>query len=337
MPGNEVAHFEAGLKQAGPDQLRPGEWTIYPHYAFSERAGRKYLVARETVAQLRGRVRYRPLSLDYADLFVEFAGWPEKYKMSKSDPDEESNEEAIHAWAMNYGVLGLDEPRLVLLGESSVFIEDYLGRPGPDGSIGQGMLNEGFGGPAETVARFTDEALEARAVLRLYNAAIARDTEAITALMGNESGKDLGYSSIREIYGHSQDAARAWALRVVQETVNRKVAGRCHPTLHGDPGFYEQGWAFNSLLGAMWLQMLFRLTGQTRVCLWCGAVLAFGDETQEHRSPSMKPAASSHRQRRPRSDRTFCDNNGLCRSKWNYHYGEGKSNKHARKQARDRT
>ena len=252
MLGDEVSHFESGLKQAGPDQLRPGEWTIYPHYEFLERAGRKYLVARETVAQLRGRIHYRPLSLDYADLFVEFAGWAEK--MSRSDPDEERNEEAIHAWAKNYGILGLDEPRLVLLGESSVFIEDYLGRPGPDGSIGQGTLNEGFGGPAETVARFTDEALEARAVLRLYRAAIARDTEAITALMGKESGKDLGYSSIREIFGRSPESARAWALRVVQETVNRKVAGRCHPILHGDPGSYEQGWAFNSLLGAMWLR-----------------------------------------------------------------------------------
>jgi hypothetical protein len=323
MLGGDQQHFEAGLKQAGPDKLRPGEWAKYPHYEFLERDGRKYLIARETVAQLRGRFRYRPLSLDYADLFVEFAGWAEK--MSRSDPDEERNEEAMRAWAMNYGVLGLDEPRLVLLGESSVFIQDYLGRPGPDGSIGRGMLNEGFGGPAETVARFTDEALEARAVLRLYNAAISRDTKAITDLMGKKSDDDLGYPSIRESYGGSQDSARAWALRVVQETVNRKVAGRCHPTLHGGPSSYEQGWAFNSLLGAMWLQMLFRLTGQTRVCLWCGTVLAFGEETQEGCTSGRKP----------RSDRAFCDE--LCRSKWNYHEGQGKSNKHARKQARDRT
>src|SRR5918999_531193 len=188
MLGNEVPHFEAGLKQAGPDQLRPGEWTIYPHYKGLERAGRRYLVAPETVAQLRGRIRYRPLSLDYADLFVEFASWAKKHEMSRSDPEGKRNAEAAHAWATHYGVLGLDEPRLTLLGESSLFIEDYLGRPGPDGSIGRGMLNEGFGGPAETVGRFTDEALEARAVLRLYNAAIARDTEAITSLMGKESG-----------------------------------------------------------------------------------------------------------------------------------------------------
>jgi hypothetical protein len=265
------------------------------------------------------------LSLDYADLFVEFAGWPEKYNMSKSIPDEKQNEEAALAWAKNYGVLGVDEPRLVLLGESSGFIEDYLGRPGPDGSIGQGMLNEGFGGPAETVARFTDEALEARAVFRLYNAAVARDAEAITRLMGKECDSDLGYSSIQEIYGRNPHSARDWALRVVQETVNRKVAGRCHPTLHGDPGSYQQGWAFDSLLGAMWLQMLFRLTGQTRVCKWCGKVLAFIEDAEE----------GSRSGRKPRSDRAFCDNSGRCRSMWNYHHGTGKSNKHARKQARD--
>ena len=335
MPGGDQQHFEVGLKQAGSERLRPGEWAIYPQYEFLERDGRKYLIARETVAQFRGRFRYRPLSLDYADLFVEFAGWAEQHKMSKSDPEGKRNEEAAYAWATHYGVLGLDKPRTILVGESSSFIQDYLGRPGPDGSSGRGMSNEGFGGPAETVAKFTDEVLEARVVLHLYNAAISRDTEAITALMGKESDDDLGYSSIRDSYGHSKDSARAWALRVVQETVNRKVAGRCHPTLHGDPGSYEQGWAFNSLLGAMWLQMLFRLTGQTQVCLCCGAVLAFGDETQEARSPSMKPAASSRRQRKPRSDRSFCGT--LCRSKWHYHYGEGKSNKHARKQARDRT
>jgi hypothetical protein len=293
-------------------------------------------MARETVAQLRGRIRYRPLSLDYADLFVEFAGWPDKYKMSRPNPEEEQNEEAAHAWATNYGVLGLDDPRMVLLGESSVFIDNYLGRPGPDGSIGRGMLNEGFGGPAETVARFTDEALEARAVLRLYNAAIVRDTKAITSLMGSES-EDFGYSSIREIYGRSPDSAQAWALRVVQETVNRKVAGRCHPTLHGNPGSYQQGWAFDSLLGAMWLQMFFRLTGQTRVCLWCGKVLSFGDETQENGVSTAKTTADNRRSRKPRSDRAFCDNNGRCKSKWNYHHGKGKSNKHARKQARDST
>jgi hypothetical protein len=324
MSGKEVAHFEAGLKQAGSDQLRPGEWTIYPHYEFRERAGRKYLLARETVAQLRGRIHYRPLSLDYADLFVEFAGWPKKYKISKSNPDEERNEEAARAWATNYGVLGLDEPRFVLLEESSVFIEDYLGRPGPDVSIGRGMLNEGLGGPEETVARFTDEALEARAVFRLYNAAVARDAEAITQLMGKKR-EDLGYPSIQEIYGRDPHSARDWALRVVQQTVNRKIAGRCYPTLHGDPGSYQRGWAFDSLLGAMWLQMLFRLTGQTRVCLWCGKVLAFQDDAGEARPSGRKP----------RSDRAFCPNNGLCKSKWNYHHGDGKSNKHAKKKARD--
>jgi len=325
MSGDELSLYEAGLKQAGSEELRPGEWAVYPHYELLEIDTRKYVVARATVAQFRGRFRYRPLSLDYADLFVEFAGWAGKHKMSRRDPEAKQNEEAAHAWATHYGILGLGGPRDTLWGASSSFIQDYLGRPGPDGSSGRGMSNEGFGGPAETVARFTDEALEARAVLRLYNAAIARDTEAITSLMGEESDEDLGYPSIRDSYGRSQDSARAWALSVVQETVNRKVAGRCHPTLHGGPGSYEQGWAFNSLLGAMWLQMLFRLTGQTQVCLWCGTVLAFGEETQEGHSSSRKP----------RSDRAFC--NELCRSKWNYHEGQGKSNKHARKQARDRT
>lgn len=326
MPPDEVAQFEAGLKQAGPDWLRPGEWAVYPRYELPEKTdGRKFLWAPQTADQLRNRFHYRPLSSDYADLFVTFAGWVKKYEMSKHDPDHKRNEEAARAWARHYGVLGLDKPRFVLLGDSSMFIEDYLGRPGPDGSIGRGLLNEGFGGRAETVARFTDEALEARAVFRLYNAAVDRDAETITLLMGQKGDDDLGYSSVREIYGRNPHSARDWALRVVQETVNRKVAGRCHPTLHGDPGSYQQGWAFDSLLGAMWLQMLFRLTGQTRVCLWCGEVLSFLDDAGE-----VRPLG-----RKPRSDRAFCDNNGRCKSKWNYHHGKGKSNKHAKKQARE--
>ncbi|MGI8866658.1 MAG: hypothetical protein ACR2G1_08005, partial [Rubrobacteraceae bacterium] len=272
MEGNEVQPFEKGLENTGSERLRSDEWFFYPHYEVRSRDAQNYIRASETVEQLQGRGRYKPLSVEYADLFVEFAGWADRHEMSRRDPTEARNEKAAVAWAESYGVLGLDPPRMVLLGGSSTFIEDYLGWPGPDGSSGRGWLNEGFGGPAETIARFTGEALEARAVLRLYNAAIAQDTESIVNMMGTERD-DLGYQSIREMYGQNDDSARAWALEIVQEMVNRKIAGRCYPTLHGNPGSYEQGWSFNSLLGAMWLQMYFRLIGQTKVCLWCGAIL----------------------------------------------------------------
>ena len=39
------------------------------------------------------------------------------------------------AWAKKHGVLGVDGPRTTMIGLSSLAIEDYLGRSGPDGFI----------------------------------------------------------------------------------------------------------------------------------------------------------------------------------------------------------
>jgi hypothetical protein len=330
MAKDEKSPFEEGMKKAGDENLRPGEWIFYPNYDSSPRKedGRKYIYAPITVAQLEGRQGYRPLSRSSAGLFQEFAEWPEKLKMSKSEPESKQNEKAAIAWAKKHGVLGVDGPKTTMMGLSSLAIEDYLGRPGPDGSIGKAMLNEAFGGQEETVVRFTDEALEARFVWKLYTAAVghALDLDTITKLMGKEgeelSGGRPSYPSISEIYGRTRAAARDWALNVVAETVSRKVARRCYPVLHGGVGSYQQGWAFNSLLGAMWLQMMWLMTGKTRRCLWCYRILAFDDD-----APKKK--------RRMRDDKDFCG--PQHRAKWNYHHGSGKSSKYARKQARDRT
>jgi len=314
--------FQKGSSKAGREDLRPGEWVVYPEYLVKvTEGGHDYIHAPETVKQLRGRQRYRPLAHSNAGLFLEFAGWPDKWNMSRKDP--ESNEDAAIAWAQKYGVLGVDDPKMTLLGDSSLAIDGYLGRPGPDGFIGRGMLNEAFGGRKETIVRFTDEALEARFVWQLYDAATAQpggDTRRILNLMAQERD-DFQHRSIREIYGQSPEAARDWALRVVQETITRKVAGRCYPTLHGGPGSYDQGWSFDSLLGAMWLQMLWLMTGQTRRCLWCNMMLASEDRVRGKR-------------RRTRSDKQFCSDSH--KAKWNYEYGIGKSSKHARKHAREK-
>jgi hypothetical protein len=137
-----------------------------------------------------------------------------------------------------------------MIGLSSLAIEDYLGRPGPDGFIGKEMLNEAFGGQEETVVRFTDEALEARFVWKLYTAAVghALDLDTITTLIGKEGeewpGGRPSYPSISEIYGRTSEAARDWALNMVAETVSRNVARRCYPVLHGGVGSYHQGLGF---------------------------------------------------------------------------------------------
>ena len=330
MAKDEKSPFEEGLKKAGDEKLRPGEWIFYPDYDTGVRKedGRKYIYAPYSVAQLKGCRGYRPLSRSSAGLFQEFAEWPGKWGMSRREPESDQNEAAAIAWAKKHGVLGVDGPKTTMMGLSSLAIEDYLDRPGPDGFIGKEMLNASFGGQEETVVRFTDEALEARFVWKLYTAAVrhALDLDTITKLMGKK-GEELpgvrrNYRSISKIYGQTPEAARDWALNVVAETVSRKVARRCYPVLHGGVGSYQQGWAFDSLLGAMWLQMIWLMTGKTRRCLWCYQILTFDDD-----APKKK--------RKMRSDKDFCS--PQHRAKWHYHHGSGKSSKYARKQPRDRT
>jgi hypothetical protein len=314
MSENRKKAFEEGLSQGGDKRLRPGEWVIYPEYEIELRKRQKYIRAPLTAGQLRGGRRYRPLSESYAGLFLEFAGWPEKFNMSLRAPESENNEKAALAWARKYGVLGVNRPDLPILDPSTSALRSYLGRPSP-GFVAQGRKNTGRGGhPEESVVRFTDEALIARLALRLYDAATSHaipDVSTIVKFMG-KNRNELDYPSIQEIHGYTPESARGWALEEVERIVQRQVAGRCYPTLFGDPGSYEQGWAFDSLLGAMWLQMLWYMTGQTPRCKSCHKVL----------------------EGKRRSDSAYCD--AQCRSNWNYHNGIGKSSKHERKKRRKR-
>jgi hypothetical protein len=80
---------------------------------------------------------------------------------------------------------------------------------------------------------------------------------------------------------------------MVEDAVNRKIRNHCYPIIQGEPGSYEQSWGFNSLLGAMWLQMLVIMRAD-RKCRWCNKAL----------DPSM------------RSHAKFCRNNGKCKGAW---------------------
>jgi hypothetical protein len=115
----------------------------------------------------------------------------------------------------------------------------------------------------------------------------------------------------REIYSRDPELTRRWALTVVESAVNRKIEDYCYPTIQGSPGSYEQGWGYRSLLGAMWLQMMFLMRADRR-CWNCGR--------------AIDPGRRKHAR--------FCDNNGKCKSKWNYDEGKGKSSKSSREKRR---
>lgn len=315
------------------ERLPWASWYIWPDYEIFGHGADRYLLAPESSDQLEGRDRYYPLSRRFSDLFLRFARWPEKHAMTEAPLDSEENERAAYEWAKGYGVLGVDPPE----------IEDR------GLSLGAATFrNGGRGGPEETITRFADEAWQAHRVLRLFEAATdpdGPDVAALAALMPdrdrtrtnhrgekrpvgdwtNHRGENRTIPTVRELHGQEPWAARGWALDVVEETVERKVRGRCWPVPvrgAGSPGqgvpdrggaSHAQGWAFENLLGVMWLQMMFLMIGQPRRCEWCGKVLP----------------------ENARRGARFCqNNNGACKSKWNYHHGDGKSSKAGKERAR---
>jgi len=318
-----------------PEDLRVGEWAVYKKYKIIAVEGKKFVHAAPTANQFRERKIYNPLSGRSADLFLRFAEWPDKYDMDHDAVAAESkkNQEATLRWARTYGVLGVNRPEFTVLGTSAVAVEDYLGRPGPDGDAGSGWENDALGGyPNESVARFVEEALEARMVRQLYEAAAARpkpDHKGIKALMSSRPegwGAELNWSSTRNFHGNTPVRAERWALTVVEETVQRKLQKHSHLTLTGSKGSYREGRAFHSLLGAMWMQMLYLMCGSARVCELpgCNRILSL-----EESEDSTRQRAKSPKRKTPKHKR-FCSDGH--RVEWNREYGTGKSRRKVRQE-----
>jgi hypothetical protein len=328
---------EHTLEKNVEENSHPDRWLVYEHYeTIPDEAGSRYLHAPPRKGDTPNKYhRLRPLSRTSADLFLRFAQWPEETGMDK-ELDTPRNTEAALAWAHNYGVLGLNPTGMVVLNilNSHRVTADYLGMPWL-GDAGRGYQNLATGGrPHESVANFAFEAWEAHIVWRLYEAVRsggAVDDESVTPFMSTidhfDTDPDMtknitrGESiSIRdswverEIFSGDAELMRRWALTVVGDAVNRKIENHCYPILRGDaPSSYEPGWGFRSLLGAMWLQMMF-LMREDRRCRWCGKPL----------DPGM------------RSHAKYCDNDDKCKAAWNYHEGTGASSKEKRRQSRYR-
>src|SRR5829696_3055658 len=326
--GEAQERFANIYQKTVPEDLRVGDWAVYKKYEIIEVEGQKFVHAAPTANQLHERQIYSPLSRRSADLFLRFAEWPNKYDMDHGAAAAESkkNQEAALRWARTYGVLGTNRSDFTVLGISAAAVEDYLGRPGPDGLVGSGWENDACGGPpSESVARFVAEALEARMIRRLYEAATARpkpDHKGIVALMSSRSeewGPELRWPSTKEAYGNTPVRAHDWALTVVEETVQRKLQKHSHLTLTGSRGAYQEGRAFHSLLGAMWMQMLYLMCGSARVCELpgCNRILSLDESEQSTRQRNKSPKRKTPRHKR------FCSDGH--RVEWNREYGTGKS------------
>jgi hypothetical protein len=306
---------------------RSGQWLVYERYEIIfDEAGNRYLHAPSSRKDAPNEIvrRLNPLSRNSADLFLTFARWPEEAGMDK-ELDTARNAEAAKLWAETFGVLGLNPIDMFILNmvNSHRVTADYLGMPWL-GDAGRSRLNMARGGrPHESVANFTFEAWEAHIAWRLYESVRSEGTVVEASVIQFMSTINQWEADVtpegsenswveRDIYSSDPELVRRWALSVVGDAVNRKIENHCYPIIRGDaPGSYEPGWAFKSLLGAMWLQMMF-LMREDRRCWWC--------------KRPLDPGRRSHAR--------FCDNNGRCRAKWNYYEGGGDSNKEKRRQSR---
>jgi hypothetical protein len=309
------------LEENVEENSRRAEWPVYEDYEMISDGAKTYLVAR---ASTPVKKILRPLSRESADLFLRFAGWVEEFGMDM-ELGSPRNVEAAAAWVSKYGVLGLNRPDMSVLGlvNSRRVTADYLGTRWA-GTAVIGHRNTARGGRTEeSVENFAFEAWEAHIVLRLYQAVRSQeivDAESAVRFMSpfgqaedfpdQPSWEEPSWVE-RELYSRDPELTRRWALSVVESAVNRKFEDHCYPTIQGAPGSYEQGWGFRSLLGALWLQMMFLMRAD-RQCWYCGR--------------PIDPGRRKHAK--------FCDNDGKCRSNWNYENGSGKSSKEKRRQAR---
>ena len=140
---------------------------------------------------------------------------------------------------------------------------------------------------------FVGEARAANSVLHLYGAATDPDEVDV------ETIRDLFRRYFPEKYidffTGTPHKARTNALHRVADTVANRVAGSCYPTAYEQPDHtWKRGYDFTSLLGAMWLQMLWLLTADdVRYCEYPGCN---GMVTYEQSVGGKKP----------RSDARFC-------------------------------
>jgi len=286
------------------------DWPVYENYEFIvDEAGKKYLYAppAKNGTIYRVKERLQPLSRVSADLFLRFAHWVEDFGMDK-ELDTERNAAAAKSWAEDFGVLGLNPPAVAMrsLTNSTRVTAEYLGMPWlPDKP--RGYRNEARGGrPQESVENFALEAWEAYIVLRLYESVRRHEDVAAPSVIGFMSADDQVDLPIperhpwveRDFYSQDPELTRMWALSIVDDAVNRKIESYCYPIIQGTPSSYEQVWGFKSLLGAMWLQMMFLMRADRR-CWHCGR--------------PIDPGRRSHAK--------FCDNGGKCRANYAYHSG----------------
>jgi hypothetical protein len=280
----------AGSKSVS-SSLAGAAWPVYEDYKVEQRNEDIFIYAPfRPPAPEPGRIydrlpedlglkrHYAPLR-DYPDLFLRFAAISLEGPLTKDELLE-----VVLSWSKNYGVLGI----------AGV---DHLEAPG---------RRADRMGRRESLAAFSREVLDAARVLALYESATASDppgrelTAALEAWHFPTQGQTLGEQ-------------REFALFFVADRVGAYVSGECYPVLYRQVlddrkivGF-SQGLGFYSLLGAMYLQMMWLMTEgseeNVRRCArpGCPRIIAFDPGVPEY--SMVKGARGKYRTRK---DKKYC-------------------------------
>jgi hypothetical protein len=285
---------------------------------------------------------YSPL-VDAPELFLEFARLPDERGLD-AELGTDKNAEATLDWAETYGVLGLTpaaalkvEPIFDLFQGESLSIIDPRDPERPrivpaDGTTesvieiahistqhSHARRREVQGGPGDTVAAFALEAWIANTALRLYEAATADSQRSIETI---RCFRELVELSPERTPSSSSEELKDWALKWVRNASLSRIRGDVYLwPYETDAQGFEPGTRFESLLGAMWLQMMWLLTAgnNVRKCSFCSKVITFETPKQQEDPGLGKPAGQKVKDRKykTRVDKEFCNHN--CVVKHHYH------------------
>ena len=303
--------------EAVKQELRIGEWRIFDHYEVADGPHGVYVHAlgsyRAPASELydrevfqfdylyKGQKGFQPLHTPA--LFLEFASLTE---------EGEITEEVWLDWIHRWGVLGFE---------------------------GNGQTEDRWwanprGGPKEALSAFKDAARQANAVLRIYEAATVPggpDTAVLSKYFAGR-GRMEGWT---EFEGEETPATlKEWGLRGVWKIVGSVVAGHCYPELYRLKDTFSTAWGFKSLLGAMYLHMMWLMTatGEARRCQGpgCNKIIAY-EQPEKGAHPQLRGKKNdrSAGYKKTRKDKRFCSSG--CKSLWHYYHGEGKTTRNSRK------
>ena len=316
MPQTSDEFIYEGKKATKTEQLQ-STWPVYEDYEVVEEEGRLYIYAPLRPAGLPsdediqieqpdlnlGRL-YSPLQ-DVPDLFIRFTSL-----MPRRPILEEEMLERMLEWVRSYGVLGshaqtdigpADDPKTL----------DYSSQRDR----------------VQSVLEFWRALQEATHCLRLYQAAAANqglgDEDALSDILSTQDRVDL---SRRDRKKKTVREQREVALVRAQLIVHAHISQECYPVLsrqlqrtadntYETAGFF-QGWGSRSLLGAMYLQMMWLMTTASNVkqCKGPGCLNIITYDPPQSPAGLKKGARGKYR---TRMDKRFCSKN--CVQKWRYH------------------